>query len=531
MIPAAALTLSLGMGSCTSDLDVTPINPQQTMELDQDALLNKIYSSFCLTGQEGPSGNGDIEDADEGRSEFYRKVWELNEFTSDEGHWIWFTDTGIPDLIHNTYGAGSVLSDALYARIYFSITLCNFYLQQTEGLTDAENVRRRAEVRFIRAMQYYYVMDLYGKATFTVEVSSTPGVEYNRSQYFDFIETELLAAAEDMAEPGQSGRYGRVDKVAAWLLLSRLYLNAETYTGSARWDDAMTYADRVINNGYYHLNTTAATNPKTGEKYTAYQMLFLSDNDTNGAQYENIFPILQDGVNTNTYGAMNFLVLSNYSSDMDANVPSGTNTSWGKCARVKRQLLDKFYTGNIPNGNSVEVMTSAANDDRALFYGEGFTPDIIDESDNTAGFGCVKFRNVRSDGEPNTVVEFVNTDLPLLRIAEAYLTYAEASTRKSGVNAQAKEKIDALRNRAHASLQSSYSLNDICDEWSREFWFEGRRRMDLQRFGKYAGQSEYTWEWMGGVYEGTQIPAYRSVFAIPENEIANNTNIHQNPNY
>lgn len=69
---------------------------------------------------------------------------------------------------------------------------------------------------------------------------------------------------------------------------------------------------------------------------------------------------------------MNFLVLATYNSTMDVTIPSGTNCSWGKCARVRKQLLDKFYTATPPTGKTVAEMTAPANDDRALFYGDGF---------------------------------------------------------------------------------------------------------------------------------------------------------------
>ena len=88
-----------------------------------------------------------------------------------------------------------------------------------------------------------------------------------------------------------------------------------------------------------------------------------------------------------------------------------------------------------------------------------------------------------------------------------------------------------MRIRAHAPVKSTYTLDDICDEWSREFWLEGRRRVDLIRFGKFAGQSSYKWEWMGGVYEGNQFPSYMSIFPLPVNEISNNKNLKQNTGY
>lgn len=530
LIAVAAIALTLNTTSCVNDLDVDPINPQQTMELDKSALFNKIYASFALTGQVGASGNGDIEDMDEGRSDFFRMVWNLNELTTDEGHWVWTTDTGIEEMLHNTYGASAAFSNGLYYRLFFTITLCNFYLEQVPEDGTTETAIQRAEIRFIRALNYYYVMDLFGSAAFTEVVTTEAPERYTRSQYFTYVENELKECAEIMVEPGKN-TYGRVDKVAAWNLLARLYLNAEVYTGTAQWQNAMDYATKVINNGYYKLHTTGTTNPNTGEKYSAYQMLFLADNDTNGAQYENIFPALFDEENTKSYGGTNFLILSTYSAAMDAAIPSGTNCKWGKCTRVRGTLLDKFFSSDAPQTDNLAEMIAAANDDRALFYGKGFTRVIEDESDADAGFACVKFRDVRSDGQPNEAIDFVDTDLPFMRIAEAYLTYAEASTRKNGANDEAKDKIDALRNRANAPVKSTYSLDDICDEWSREFWFEGRRRMDLVRFGKYAGQAGYKWEWMGGTAEGAQFDATKSIFGIPENDLTNNPNLKQNDGY
>ena len=517
-----------GLTACTNDLNVTPINPQQTMEYNQDAVFNKIYASFCLTGQTGPAGNGDVP-GDEGQSEFFRMMWYLNEFTTDEAHWVWATDAGVPDLLHNNYGESNAFSSGMYYRLYFTITLCNFFLEQATG-NDAATLMQRAEVRFIRALNYMYVMDLYGNAAFTTRVSAELPIRYTRKEYFDFIETELKEIENDMAMPGGNS-YGRVDRVAAWLILSRLYLNAEVYTGNARWEDAMGYAEKVIKNGYYRLNETGATNPVTGEVYSPYQMLFLADNKETDARYEAILPVINDGVNTNSYGGMNFLVLSTYSSVMNNYVPSGTDTSWGKGTRVRSSLVSRFFEEDAPQTTSIQVMTDAANDDRALFYSEGYSQRIENEGDINAGFSCVKFRNVRSDGQPNRVITFVNTDLFLLRMAEAYLTYAEASTRLNGPNEDAASKINAVRTRANCRTNSVYSLNEIRDEWSREFWFEGRRRMDLIRFGCYGGQSNYRWEWMGGTLEGTPFDAYMNIFALPANELENNLNLKQNEGY
>ena len=520
-IPAAVTGLVMGLMtvSCTGDLDVENINPQQTSVLDTDALLNKIYSSFVLTGQQGPDGKKDIEDLDEGRSDLYRKSWEMNELTTGEACWQW-DDTGLPELINKTWGADNASSVGLYYRLFFSITLCNYYLDEVpdDGTTDTK--QKRAEVRFIRALLYYNVMDFYANAAFIEHVSLTPGVRYTRPDYFKYIESELLAINDDLADAGANG-YGRVDKVAAWLLLSRLYLNAEVYTGTPRWQDAKTYAEKVINNGYYHLNMNTATNPETGEKYSAYQMLFLADNNTNGAQYENIFPILNDGIRTLSHGSMHFLVLASYAKrdkgNMDIDIPSGTDVSWGKCLEIGSSVVDAFFGDAEAPAKTEKAsdVTDAAGDERALFYTTGYTRKITDRSDESNGYGCVKFRNVRSDGKPASSLAKVDTDLPLMRIAEAYITYAEAETRLNGTTTAAAEKINELHKRAHAATHTSYTLEDIQKEWVKEYWFEGRSRIDQVRFGTY------------------DVPEFRYIYPLPTNDLINNPNLkdHQNTGY
>jgi len=535
---AAAMLMAAGTTSCVNDLDVENINPQQTTTLNTDALLNKIYSSFVLTGQTGPNGNGDIKGADEGRSEFYRMVWNLNELTTDEAHWIWYkNDTGYEDLVENTYGADNAVASGLYYRIYFTITLCNYFLEQLPDDGTAETKARRAEVRFIRAYNYLTVMDLFGNAAFTESVTTTPGQYYTRQQFYNYVENELLAIEPDLMTPDKLS-YGRISNIADWLLLSRLYLNAEVYSGSAQWQKAKDYAEKVIGQNYFSLCTKGAVNPSTGEVYSPYQMLFLADNDENGAQTEMIVPIIHHGVNTTSYGGMHSLVLASYSEEMDTAVPSGTSHGWGKCNRVMGKLSDIFFgTTDVSGYNTIAAVTAAANDDRALIYPGSYKRNITNQDDADAGYACVKFRNVRSDGKPaSTVNAFVDTDLPLMRVAEAYLNYAEADARINGgtTTADGAAKLNVLLKRANVpeGLQSqSYNLSAIRDQWAKEFWFEGRRRTDLVRFNSYGGQSDYKWEWMGNVQNGQKFAAERNIFGIPYADITNNTNLKQNAGY
>lgn len=527
-----ACACGLTITSCTGDLDVTPINPQQTQVANDDALFNKLYATFSLTGQQGNAGKPDIPSNvmdNEGFTQYYRMQWYLNEFTSDEAAWTWSGNDNLQGLMYNKYTANEGFALGLYYRLYFDITLCNSYINDI-----GKDPQRLAEARFIRAYNYASVLDIFGAGPFCTKVSSDNAVYYNRQQLFDYVESELLDIEDKMADPGRN-TYGRADKVAVWLLLSRLYLNAEVYTGHERNGDAMIYANKVLNNGYYHLNFDGATNPITGEKYSAYQMLFLADNNSNGAQYEAILPVLQDGITTRTDGGTQLLIQASYDNkndNMETDVPSGTNRSWGKCLQIKGKLVDQFFKGaKAPETGSIATMTAAANDDRALFYSKGYKQYIteVDQLDN--GFASVKFRNVRSDGARTSAIDYVDTDLPLMRMAEAYLTYAEASVRKFGPNSDADSKLRVLRDRAHAAPLNNATLDDICAEWAREFWFEGHRRMDLIRFNKFAGQSDYKWEFMGGEAKGTSFPSFRKVFAIPQADLSNNPNLKQNNGY
>lgn len=539
------LTLALAFGLCLTSCidDIENINPQQTTELDADALFNKVYATFVLTGQNGPSDDNyaDLLKMDEGRSQYTRMLWNVNELSTDEAHWYWYkNDAGYEDLVHNTYGADNAVSQGLFYRVYFNITECNLYLKYIPDDGTEETKARRAEARLIRAMMYYTVMDLFGNGPFSdVYETGNSGVYYTRSQFFTWIEKELKEVDADLKAPRQN-TYGRLDKAAAWLMLSRLYLNAEVYTGTAHWQEAMDYAKKVIDSNYELF--TGEKISSTGEHFTAYQMLFLADNNSNGAQVEAIFPLLHQGDKTQSYGAMHALILQSYSPDMSNDVPSGTDNNWGKCATIKMGLSQVFFgdkTDAEPNFCKVDKTKTgadnavlAAGDDRALMYSKGYTQKIETEGEQTHGYSCVKFRNVTSTGASTTTTNgFVDTDWPYLRAAEAYLNYAEASIRLNGPNLDATSKINALRARAHAYEQPNYTLDEVLNEWAKEFWWEGRRRMDLVRFGKFGGQNDYKWEFMGNAAEGNQFPAYRNIFGIPSAEITNNPAIQPNPGY
>ena len=536
ILPVAAIAIaSMGLTACVGDLDVDNINPQKVSTNNNDALFTKVYANMVLTGQTGPNGDGDIDDIDEGTSSMIRQLWNANELPTDEAHCVW-GDAGIPEFNHDAWSDSHPMMKALYYRLYFGITLANSFLDNTAGTTDDKVLTQRAETRFLRAMYYSYLMDLYGNVPFITTVTKELAPQYKRADVFKFIESELLdiigeakanQGNEILKDPAQKAAYGRADKAAAWMLLSRIYLNAEVYTGTARWQDAETYAQKILTDGTYDLCKS------TSYSYTPFQLLFMGDNDTNGAQKEIILPAIHDGLETQTWGGCLFIIASTCNSDIKTDYPYGTSENWGG-NHARKQFVEKFFPNAGYAQGTPDAVHLSANDDRALFYTKGHSKEITKESDFTKGFAYVKFLNLHADGTAPKHTQFVDTDFPMFRAAEAYLNIAEADARLNGGQCTATGigMIKALRARAHANTAiTSFTLDDICNEWSKEFGFEGRRRMDLVRFNRFGGQGSYKWEWMGGTQEGTPFDAHLNIYPIPNSDLNANSNLVQNPGY
>ncbi len=542
IITILSIFLGVGLTSCVNDLNVTPIDPSSIQTFDQDAVFAKVYASLALSGQQGPSGKGDLSGVDEGTSSFIRLIWNLNELSTDEAICSW-GDPGIPELNFNKWTASHDQVNGIYARFYFGVSLCNLFLQETASMTDAKTVKQRAEVRFLRALNYYYLMDLFGNVPFTEVVSLDPPKQISRADLFAWIETELKTIEPDLSAP-RTGSYYRVDQAADWLLLARLYLNAKVYTGTANWSDAKIYAKKVMDSGY-------TLNP-------SYAQLFMADNagtfdnSTNTAPQEIILPVACDGVQTRSWGNSLFLIASTHTTGMPG---WGTTQGWGG-NRARAALAKKFFPNGLTNDDlsgqiiktkdgksdsiyNGNILPLKAGDKRAMFWGwdvaDSKSTDpvtIVNYAIYKQGLSVTKFTNLRFDGKSTSDPLYTDSDVPLFRVAEAYLTYAEASFRLGDDPTIALTTINQLRDRTSGSAPAltSINLSGILDEWSREFYFEGRRRIDLIRFGDYGG-SDYTWDWKGGTATGTKFSSIYNLFPIPSSDMNVNPNLTQNPGF
>jgi len=490
----------------------------------QDSMFAKIYSTLGLTGNLQPAGNPDIVGINEDLIDFTRGVWNLNELTTDEAICAW-GDSYIPGLNFNQWSSTNDLIKGIFERLYYNITLCNNFIILSSSKTDDASLKQRAEARFMRALNYYYLLDLFGYVPFTDGMPYTGSLQINRADLFTYIENELIACEPNMYE-AILAPYGRADKVANWLLRSRLYLNAEVYTGTARWTDAAVYAKKVMDSGY----TLCAT----------YKHLFMADNDNSGnvntARQEIILPIYANGVKAKSWGSSLFLIASTHSTGMAA---WGSTAGWGG-NRARATLIKKFFpTGTASFTNEADLTTAtlaSLKDNRALFDKKSVSVSlsISTPMNFNEGYQVIKFSNIRADGAATSDTQFSDMDVPLFRVAEAYLTYAEALTRGaspvSGFTALS--AMNALRTRAGATSFTALTLQNIIDEKAREFFFEGQRRTDLIRFGQYGGTNvTYTWDWKGGTATGINFGTYLNVFPIPQAELIVNSNLKQNPGY
>lgn len=520
--------------SCVDDLNVNPKDPDSIMAGNlkdnpdyMKQALGKIYASFIISGQ-GANGGPDITSGDENFFTTMRALWNCQEITTDEAICGW-TDVGIADLNTQTWSSSNPFLTALYQRLGLSITYANDFIRITNDSKDPVVKQYNSEARFLRALAYFYQIDLFGNPPFTTEkdgVGKFYPKQIKRVDLFNYLISELKDIEATLGEPGFS--YPQADKAAAWMLLARLYLNAEVYTGTAKWDSCKIYTDKVINSNKYSL----ASN---------YRQNFSADNDGHHNP-EMIFAWEQDGTYTQGYVGTTFIIES--SSDavyIRAEDFHGftTNTNWNG-NRTRKDfmniLVDTLKTyGNVPVPAS-DNMFSQSKDKRVLLKMKQSIDIPSASSSGDFGIGVYKFTAKNTDGSlPETFnPAYACTDYPIFRYADALLMRAEASFRLGDKEA-AKNDINLVRERAFGSTEgniqaSEVTANFILDERGREFYYEGQRRTDLVRFGKFT-DGGYNWQWKGGVFEGIATEKHMNIFPIPSDEVASNPNIEQNTGY
>lgn len=537
MILAAFAAFALT--SCVGDLNQEPLSSDvvgsdgytnPTYRLGQ---LAKIYGSFNITGTNG-AGSTDIAVGDAGASEFIRAWWSVNTLSTDEAKCVW-GDAWVKEIVTNTWTA--VKNDAIYAtyvRGVMTVTLANNYLRSTDD-SNPEIAIERAEVRVIRALAYWMLLDSFGNPPFTTEADPMGAVkpkQISAADLYAWLKTELedLVSENSHLKDAHTQVYPRVDKGAAYGLLARLLINHKTYLGKedmAVYAEAMAAAEKVMEN--YSL----AKN---------YRELFMGDNGQNPeALNEIVMAACYDANKTQSYGGATYLIAASTNNNNNLGLAAGwagLNTSTQFVTNILGGVAD-----NAAIGDNVEKFTTT--DKRALVslkYSEK-KDQAIDSF--TAGWHVFKFNNFHSDaedlygerpkeGEGAIVEQFASVDFPLIRAAESYLIYAEAKTRIDGgstSDTKAVKCITDLQTRAGLNPAiSSITLDNVFTEITRELYWEGLRRTTLIRFNKFV-EGSYVWPFKGGAESGQALADHMKLFPIPDEDIVANDNLDQNIGY
>lgn len=525
IIAAFVFTLFYG---CVDDLNQYPKIEETSESVYAKAenyisALAKCYSSFVTAGQEKGGGNADL--SSNNGYDYMRCYFNLQEAGTDEIASTWIEGDKIGDLTFLTWDNQDPWIADMYYRAYYSISLCNEFLKNStdekiSGFTDQQksDIKAfRAEARFLRAMAYYHAMDLFHNIPFADESiigSSKLPERKTASEIFTFIEKELVECSEDMADAA-SCEYGRAPRAAAWMLLSRMYLNAETYGAGDKLQECMTYSKKVIDEGYQLEDN--------------YSKLFNADNHKRvGVGNEIIFPLVVDNEKVMSWGATTYLASGQLDTDFGPDpLDYGIVKAWSMF-RVRGNFSALFDLDNANNSGG----------DRAMIYIDGqtqFMPNGINDTHRNNGYFVTKWSNLTDDGAiaSSNEPDGVDIDFPLFRLADAYLMYAEAAVRKNSDVAQALVYVNELRAKRNAATVTENDITKtvdgipfkfFLDERARELYWETVRRTDLIRFDCFTSD-KYLWEWKGGVKDGKKVDDKLNVYPIPHTELSANPNM------
>lgn len=531
---ALGLTACLGLilASCTDDLDQTPVVETTSQDVySQPAnyrrVLAKIYASYVLAGQGQGGDNGDLTTIN--GQDFSRGYFNLQEAATDEVANTWLSGNNLGDLTYISWSPKDAWVSDTYYWLYFNIALCNEFLRHCgdgeigkfAADQQAELRAYRSEARFMRAMSYWMVLDLYRQGPMVDENTPVTGFTpeaYDGTRLFDFVESELtaLTASSSADALPETNEYGRAARPAAFALLARLCLNHAVYRqaeDTKYYTECIEACQAVIGNPSLYLEPE-------------YASLFNADNHkrTN----EILFALVCDATTSVTWGGGTYLVCGSCgnSSSQDP-AKYGLSNGWGMF-RARGEIVDKF--GDI----------AATADSRALFYTDGQSQWFTGAIDNQAeGYFFEKFSNLTDAGEAasNSASVGCSTDYPMLRLADVYLMAAEATLRGgAGLSrADALDLVNSVRLRAYRQdpagkiADSELTLDFILDERARELYLESVRRTDLVRFGRFT-TADYLWQWKGGVLGGRAVDSRYNVYPIPDTDLTANPNL-SNPQY
>ena len=553
-IAGGVLAASLSLGSCVGDLDLMPTNPNDitdgTFKDDPDGYMRQVIADVYLNVSSfGPNGSNILGSMDGGMSTFQRAVFNLEEVPSDEANW-----QPTADAIPHTLNYGEVVANetfilGAYQRMMVASTLCNQFIQTDFPALGADQTLYDEFVRqakILRSGMYFYLISEFGNVPYNDEnvrvgdVAPQLSTDFNTGRRMvteNVVNTlEEIVAWYKANEPNNKPPYGYVGLDVAEALLVKFYLNYQVFTGTAAWDKCLSHAQALIQrrgNGGFN-NTGLAMN---------YHQNF-SYNNREAADNEIIWriPQVSPGDGYNEFGVQSWanggFMINGFIGDTTADSPFqchqadyNSGNGW-KCMSARRQFVEVF---------DWDADYYYSSDMRTAWWktaADGFgidNDDITQPAWGTNGFLPVKFTNwwimddggVDMDRSPNAI-DPLGIDYGMIRLAEIYLSAAEAALQGAGSVSDAVTYVNYIRERAGMPTYSSITLEELQNERQRELYTECTRRTDLIRYGKWI--SGYNWNWKNHAKNGRDFPATFNVYPLPTTVVNVNGYV-QNPGY
>lgn len=475
-----------------------------------------------------------------------RGVWDLQTLGSDEAMiptrgGDWFDGEIWQDMYRHSWSAGHELPGNAWVYLYKVITLCNRSLEMLDAhsnlLSEKSLKDYKAEVRSLRAIYYWYLLDLFGRVPIitTTDVVRDQVRQSERSQVFAFVVKELQETCPYLSEESsahQGDYYGRVTRAVNYFVLAKLMLNAEVYTDDDwtdaqqpdgaqmqftingesmnAWEATIYYCDRIEELGY-RLESN-------------YMANFNIQNDTSN---ENIWTIILDkdlytNIQENLYRSWHYRHAAAYGFTGENGICATTRAlevfDYDTPDQDKRFDLN-YWAGPVYDSDDKPVTDRSGN---PLVYKPwdvmmdlSYSPYL-----ETAGARMKKYtidKNAKSGGK------LMDNDIVLFRFADVVLMRAEAKFRNDG---SGQNDLDFIRTRMRMPLRI-ISEEALLDERLLELCWEGWRRQDLIRFGYYESLFE------GDEFDDKvdESDGHTIVFPIPSKAIELNPNLTQNKGY
>lgn len=530
----SVLALSLSLTSCLNETPKDQIPETEIYDSANSLYVNAVASLYNYIGahEEG-----------EGLQGTCRGIYDYNTLTTDEaiipirgGNWY---DGGLwKNMYDHTWTATDTDLYNVWKYLYKVIVLSTKSLETIEKhkalLTEQQRVDYSAEVRAVRAMYYYYAMDMFGRIP--ILQSSTQKTadirQSNRSDVFWYVVKELQDVAPLLANEHsnlQGNYYGRVTRPVAWFLLAKLSLNAEVYT-----DDDWTDSSRP--DGKTIMFDIDGNKKNAWQTCVHYCDLITAAGYTLEADYTKNFAVHNEGSTENIFtipldkilylNEFHYLFRSRHYAHGGAYSGASEN---GTCATLHTMAVNgfgtdtpdarldmNFYTGKVEvDGKYVTLDDGTPLEYKPLAVEENLTASPYLE---TAGARMKKYevdRTAYSDGR------MPNNDIVLYRYADVMLMKSEAKVRNGE---SGDEEMNAVRSRVGMPSLSA-TLDNLLNERLLELVWEGWRRQDMIRFGTYCKQYD--------IHTPSEADkkGYTTVFPIPEKAHELNPNLKQNPGY